>query len=302
MARKPKTQAAQAPRYVSYLRVSTDRQGRSGLGLESQRAAVLAFINGGGAQPVKEFVEVESGAAKGADGMRHRPVLREALDYCKREGTTLVIAKLDRLSRSVRFIAELLEAKVPIRAADMPEANEFVLHIMAAVAQQERKAISERTRSALAAAKARGTRLGSPVLEQEHDRQRAASRAHEAKVMPAIREMQAKGLSQRAIIERLNKIGLPAPRGGKWWPRTLTRFLVRIAAQKGADKPATAAKGRVSSRIPTRGAQVRRGNARSTTWAARTPAPWPWRDWPAVRAPSDSTGDPPHGPAPHIAR
>ncbi len=226
MKLRPKAGGAPVKQYVSYLRVSTDRQGRSGLGLEAQRAAVLAFINGGGAQPIREFIEVESGAAKGADGMRHRPVLREGLAYCKAQGATLVIAKLDRLSRSVRFIAELLEAKVPIRCCDMPEANEFMLHIMSAVAQQERRAISERTRSALAAAKARGTRMGNPRLALEHKRQRAESKAHAGHVWPVVRKLRDQGMSQRAIIKRLNADGIPAPRGGKWWPRTLTRFLV----------------------------------------------------------------------------
>ncbi|MDH4186894.1 MAG: recombinase family protein, partial [Nitrospira sp.] len=187
--------------YASYLRVSTDRQGRSGLGLEAQRTAVLAFIRGSGKRPAREFVEVESGSAKGRDGMGHRPVLREALGFCKREGATLVIAKLDRLSRSVRFIAELLEARVPIRAADMPEANEFVLHIMAAVAQQERKAIRERTKAALAAAKARGTVLGNPRIAKEHARQRSEANAHAMKVGRVIRDLQTKGLSQRQTIE-----------------------------------------------------------------------------------------------------
>jgi DNA invertase Pin-like site-specific DNA recombinase len=241
MARKTRARAAPAKRYVSYLRVSTDRQGRSGLGLEAQRAAVLAFINGGGAHSIREFIEVESGAAKGADGMRHRPVLREALEFCKLQSATLLIAKLDRLSRSVRFIAELLEAKVPIRCCDMPEANEFMLHIMSAVAQQERRAISERTRSALAAAKARGTRLGNPKLAREHARQRAQSKAHAARVWPDVRKLQSHGLPQRAIIKRLNAEGIPAPRGGMWWPRTLTRFLV--AQKRGED---TVAKPRVA--------------------------------------------------------
>jgi DNA invertase Pin-like site-specific DNA recombinase len=227
-----------APCYASYLRVSTDRQGRSGLGLEAQRAAVLAFLNGGGSSPRKEFIEVESGAARGPDGMLKRPVLRAALAYCREQGCTLVIAKLDRLSRSVRFIAELLEARVPIRCADMPEANEFVLHIMAAVAQQERRAASERTRAALAAAKARGRKLGNPKLAQEHARQRAAAQAHAEQLAPLLRQMEAEGLTRRAMLARLNAEGVPTVRGGRWHPRTLQLVLAHLAPHRQAPRKA----------------------------------------------------------------
>ena len=133
--------------FVTYLRVSTERQGQSGLGLEAQRAAVAAHVLGRG-EVVAEFVEVESG--KRSD----RPELARALVEAKRAGAVLLIAKLDRLARNVAFIANLLESGVEVTAADMPEANRFLLHIMAAVAEQEGRAISERTRSALAAAKA----------------------------------------------------------------------------------------------------------------------------------------------------
>ena len=145
-------------RYVVYLRVSTQRQGASGLGLEAQRAAVAAFVAQRGGQVLAERVEVESG--KRAD----RPQLAEALAEAKRAGAVLLIAKLDRLARNVAFIAGLLEAGVEVQACDMPEANRFLLHVMAAVAEHEAAAISARTKAALAAAKARGVKLGCCLL------------------------------------------------------------------------------------------------------------------------------------------
>jgi DNA invertase Pin-like site-specific DNA recombinase len=140
---------------VSYLRVSTDRQGRSGLGLEGQRAAVESYVKRTGSTVAREFVEVESG--------RHddRPKLAEALAFARRAKATLCVAKLDRLSRSVRFIAQVLDSGVEFAAADMPDANRMTLHILAAIAEGEAKAISDRTRAALQAAKAKGVKLGS---------------------------------------------------------------------------------------------------------------------------------------------
>src|SRR5215203_7291414 len=144
-------------RFVSYLRVSTDRQGRSGLGLEGQRKAVEDYLNGGKWTLVAEFVEVESGKNDA------RPKLAEALALCRLHGATLVIAKLDRLSRDAHFLLGLQKAGVRFVAADMPEANETLVGIMAMIAQAERKMISDRTKAALAAAKARGKRLGTPA-------------------------------------------------------------------------------------------------------------------------------------------
>ena len=145
-------------KFVSYLRVSTKRQGESGLGLEAQRRAVEDFLNGGNWQLVKEHVEVESGKHD-----HNRPALHAALEACKVYGATLVIAKLDRLSRDAHFLLGLQKAGVKFVAADMPEANEMVVGIMALVAQAERRMISERTKAALQAAKARGVRLGNPT-------------------------------------------------------------------------------------------------------------------------------------------
>jgi DNA invertase Pin-like site-specific DNA recombinase len=146
-----------ARRFVAYYRVSTDRQGRSGLGLEAQQKAITDYLNGGAWELVGEFIEVESG--KRSD----RPQLVLALEACRKRKARLVIAKLDRLSRSLAFIATLMEAGVEFVAADMPFANKLTIRILAAVAEHEREAISERTKTALAAAKARGTRLGTPA-------------------------------------------------------------------------------------------------------------------------------------------
>src|SRR5262249_54816414 len=144
-------------RFVAYYRVSTDRQGQSGLGLEGQQKAVMDYLNGGARELVSEFVEVESG--KRAD----RPELARALEACRKHKCKLVIAKLDRLSRNLAFIATLMNSGVEFVAVDNPHANKLTIHILAAVAEHEREAISERTKAALAAAKARGKRLGTPA-------------------------------------------------------------------------------------------------------------------------------------------
>ena len=141
-------------RFVAYYRVSTEKQGRSGLGLEAQQAAVQDYLNGGTWELVGEFIEVESGRKS------ERPELAKALARCKKDKATLVIARLDRLARNVHFISGLMETKVKFVACDMPEATPFMLHIYAAVAQEEARAVSARTKAALAAAKHRGVRLG----------------------------------------------------------------------------------------------------------------------------------------------
>ena len=223
-------------KFVTYLRVSTERQGQSGLGLEAQRAAVAAHVLVRG-EVVSEFVEVESG--KRAD----RPELARALAEAKRAGAVLLIAKLDRLARNVAFIANLLESGVEVTAADMPEANRFVLHIMAAVAEQEGRAISERTRAALAAAKARGIKLGWSMLSRQAEQRQAALKGvaarkakaddFAAKTVPIIREMQSSGMSLRGVANTLNERGVKAARGGKWQAATVKNVLMRDKAIEG---------------------------------------------------------------------
>ena len=141
-------------KFIAYYRVSTKRQGRSGLGLEAQEAAVRDFLNGGNWQLVKEFTEIESG--KRTD----RPQLEKAFRACRVYGAKLIIAKLDRLARNVAFISNLMESGVEFEAVDFPQANRLTIHIMAAMAEHEAKMISDRTKAALAAAKRRGVKLG----------------------------------------------------------------------------------------------------------------------------------------------
>ena len=216
--------------FVTYLRVSTDRQGRSGLGLEAQRKTVADHVAGKGAIAA-EYVETESG--KRSD----RPQLACALAEAKQLGAVLLIAKLDRLARNVAFIANLLESGVEIAAADMPEANRFLLHVMAAVAEHEAQAISDRTRAALAVAKARGVALGWSMPER-WDEQRQASRKgaaknvqradrHAANVLPIIRQIAADGASLRQIADELNTRGINTARGGLWYAGTVRNIMAR---------------------------------------------------------------------------
>ena len=194
-------------RFVSYLRVSTVRQGTSGLGLEAQRAAVAGFLNGGDWTLVQEVLEVESGKRN------DRPALATALKLCRKHRATLVIAKLDRLARNVAFISNLMESGVEFVAVDMPQANRFVVHILAAVAEQEAEAISKRTKAALTAAKARGTKLGGRRVSAERfaeigaaARQVRSQRVSQVRseLLPTITAIQATGASSlRAISAEL---------------------------------------------------------------------------------------------------
>jgi DNA invertase Pin-like site-specific DNA recombinase len=207
--------AAHRGKFIAYFRVSTDRQGKSGLGLEAQRESVLAYLNGGSWTMVAEFTEIESG--KHAD----RPQLAAALAACKKHKAKLVIAKLDRLSRNLAFIATLMDSGVEFVAVDNPHANKLTVHILAAVAQHEREAIAQRTRDALQAAKARGKRLGNPNLERARQRAlEANSEAAErfaANVLPIIKQIQKSGVSSlRGVAKALSARGVKTARGGEW--------------------------------------------------------------------------------------
>src|SRR6266508_4124737 len=199
-------------RYIAYYRVSTARQGRSGLGLEAQRQAVFDHLKG--AQLISEFVEVESGRRS------DRPKLAEALAVCRLHRATLVIAKLDRLARNVAFVSNLMEAGVDFTAVDFPQANRLTIHILAAVAEHEARMISERTRAALAAAKARGTRLGGfrgragTCTDCSRAREVRTERANlrAADLAPTIQALRAEGCaSLRSIAAGLNARGICAP-------------------------------------------------------------------------------------------
>jgi DNA invertase Pin-like site-specific DNA recombinase len=202
-------------KWISYLRVSTDKQGALGLGVEAQRKAVLDYLNGGKWTLAAEFVEVESGKHN------DRPQLAAALAACKKQRAKLVIAKLDRLSRNVHFISGLMDAGVEFVACDMPHANKLTIHILAAVAEHEREAISARTKAALAAAKARGVVLGNPNLADVRERAVASTKAEADRfatnVAPIIREIRDSGASSlRAIARALNARGVATARGGEW--------------------------------------------------------------------------------------
>ena len=219
-------------KWISYLRVSTGRQGKSGLGLEAQRTSVTDFLNGGQWKLVKEFVEVESG--KRAD----RPQLEAALAACRLHGAKLVIAKLDRLSRDAHFLLGLDKAGVDFVAADMPNANRLTVGIMAMVAEEERRMISARTKAALDAAKKRGVVLGGNRGARPTAKMRARARAvvqqradaRAADIGPTIKALQAAGAtSLRAIAAGLNQQGIPTSRGaGEWTAVQVARMLERI--------------------------------------------------------------------------
>jgi DNA invertase Pin-like site-specific DNA recombinase len=205
---------AKPRKYIAYYRVSTQRQGRSGLGLKAQRDAVLAFIDGN-AELIEEFTEVESGKHS------ERPELQKALAACKKHKAKLVIAKLDRLSRNLAFIAALMDSGVEFQAVDMPYANKLTIHILAAVAEHEREEISKRTTAALKAAKARGTKLGNPQLAKAAKRGVASLKANAKRfatnVLPIIREIERGGFtSANAIAAKLNERNVRTARGGRW--------------------------------------------------------------------------------------
>jgi len=202
-------------KFVAYFRVSTDRQGKSGLGLEAQRQAVMAYLDGGRWALVDEFTEIESGKRN------DRPELAAALAACKKLKAKLAIAKLDRLGRNVAFIATLMDSGVEFVCCDNPAATRLTLHILAAVAEHERVAISERTKAALAAAKRRGVRLGNPNLPKAAKRGTAAVKANArrfaANIRPIIDEIMAAGAtSHNAIAAKLNERNVRTARGGTW--------------------------------------------------------------------------------------
>jgi DNA invertase Pin-like site-specific DNA recombinase len=206
---------------VAYYRVSTLKQGRSGLGLEAQRKAVAAYAASQEMVIAEEFTEVETG--KGADALERRPVFAEALRKAKKIKAPIVVAKLDRLSRDVAFIATLMAKKVAFVTADDPTKSPFMLHIKAAVAEEERRMIAQRTREALAAAKERGVVLGN---QAQADANKAAAAARDAQLRPVLEELWE--MPYRDIAQELTDRGIASPRGGVWNAMTVMRVMKRL--------------------------------------------------------------------------
>lgn len=224
-------------RLVSYLRVSTDKQGKSGLGLEAQRSAVADYLSGGRGKLLAEFVEVESGKHD------NRPQLKAALHRAEVTGAVLLVAKLDRLSRDVAFLANLQKSGVRFRCCDMPDASEFTINILAAVAQHERKLISERTKAAMEAARRRkgfkgyGNPHGARAFRRAGKGNAAAIKAvavgadaHTQKTLPVIDDIRASGATTlQAIADELNAREIRTARGGRWYSTTVRNVLQRGA-------------------------------------------------------------------------
>jgi DNA invertase Pin-like site-specific DNA recombinase len=214
-----------------YVRVSTSQQGRSGLGIEAQREALARFAAAEGFELAKVFVEVETG--KGADALDRRPQLAAALSEARRQRCPVAVAKLDRLSRDVHFISGLMAHRVPFLVAELgPEVDPFILHLFAALAEKERAMVATRTKAALAAAKARGVKLGGPKLAEARGVAVASIKAladrHAANVLPIIREVRRAGAtSLHQIADALNARGISTPRGGRWYAKSVSNVLAR---------------------------------------------------------------------------
>lgn len=210
------------PRFVAYYRVSTDRQGISGLGLDAQREAVSRYV---AAEPMlAEFQEIESGKSH-----TNRPQLTAAMELCRKQKATLVIAKLDRLARDVHFISGLMKSGVEFVAVDMPHANRLTVHILAAVAEHEREMISTRTTVALAEVKKRGTRLGNPRWQDSLHLARKARNPLflSPQVVEIVQQQRQQGRTLRAIADHLHGLGIMTPYGNRWHAKTIRDLLLR---------------------------------------------------------------------------
>jgi DNA invertase Pin-like site-specific DNA recombinase len=216
---------------IAYLRVSTGQQGKSGLGLDAQRTAIEAFAQANGLNILAVHVEVETG--KGADALDRRPILAKALAEARKAKCSVVVAKLDRLSRDVAFIANLMVQRVPFIVAELGiDADPFMLHLYAALAEKERALISSRTKAALAAKKAQGVKLGNPRAAEASvlagEAKRANANAFAANVLPIVQQLQAAGVTTlAAIAEALNARGVKTARGGDWHASSVRNILLR---------------------------------------------------------------------------
>lgn len=231
----------QTKRAVALFRVSTHRQGESGLGLEAQEAVVRAYAERTGLTIIASFTEIETGTGK-----RHRPQLEAALEATRRAGATLVISRLDRMTRSVRVMTTLMESGVSFVACDLPEADKLVLQVMCAMAEREAELVSSRTKVALAARKARGLPLGTPANFTHAGRLLGASIRREKALVD---QRQAEGLAQalrrqgitfEAIARELETRGYPTVQGGRWTGKQVSRILNRAAAAATATAAAAA--------------------------------------------------------------
>lgn len=211
--------------FVSYIRVSTEKQGESGLGLEAQRETVARHI--GSNTLLAEYLEIESGKRSA-----NRPQLLAALDMCKRKKAVLVIAKLDRLSRNLFFIAGLLESGVEFIACDNPHANKMTIQLLAVFAEFEREQTSARTKAALKAAKARGTVLGNPRWQDGLTKARQARNPVQpaSQVVQMMRQHRDEGMTLRAIADKLNGLGLRTPKGNQWYACTVRNAMHDVTA------------------------------------------------------------------------
>jgi DNA invertase Pin-like site-specific DNA recombinase len=217
---------------ISYLRVSTEKQRKSGLGIEAQREAVARFIAAEGLAPLAEFVEVETG--KGPDALDRRPQLAAALAQARKAKAAVVVAKLDRLSRDVHFISGLMAQRVPFIVAELgADADPFMLHIYAALAEKERALIAERTRAALARRKAQGVTLGNrtnlpDASAKGAEANREAADTFASNVLPIVRQIEATGVKgHRGIAAALNARGVRTARGGEWHATTVRNLMAR---------------------------------------------------------------------------
>lgn len=219
-------------KFIAYYRVSTDKQGKSGLGLEAQKEAVAAYLNGGNWKVLKEFTEVETG--KGANALEKRPELQKALTLAKKEKATLIIGKLDRLARNVHFISGLLETGVAFVCADMPEADRTMIQMMSVFAEFEARKISQRTREALKIKKAQleaeGKRLGNPDPDMDAMNLVRSEKAdaNAEKIRDLLTTWKANGMSQRAMADELNRLGVTTTRGQEWKQGQVQRALKRL--------------------------------------------------------------------------
>ena len=219
-------------KYVAYLRVSTQKQGYSGLGIEAQKEIIQSHLRN--TAPIAEYIEVESGRKTD----KERPRLRSALEHCRREGATLIVAKLDRLARNVSFLSSLLENDVEIVFCDFPQANKMVLHILAAISQYEAELIATRTKQALAAKKARGTKLGNPEhLLSKHreavtnsnrtNREKARINPNNKRAVAFLKVLVTQEYTYNQMAETLNREGFVTSQGFQFTPSTVYKLIKR---------------------------------------------------------------------------